>query len=143
MSFSQSSNNKPTDYFPGYIFATADTSGDLLSATGSSTGITDGASYMLIPVAAAAGGDPLTPLTDDGGLTSAEAHHESGNGNKVIYSLIKAAYKQLQDEETAMRPQNLTLVENQIQGLSVGSYSQIITMKAIFDISASDILDES
>ena len=134
MSFSQSSNNIPTDYFPGYLWVEADGSGDI-------TGAVADTDYILIPVT---GTHALAAtLTDDGGLTKAEAHHDTGNGNKVVYGLIKAAYKQLQDEETAMRPQNLTLVENQIQGLSVGSYSQIITMKAIFDISASDILDES
>ena len=98
---------------------------------------------MLIPVAAAAGGDPLTPLTDDGGLTSAEAHITTGNGNKVVYGLIKSAYAQLQAESSAARPESLTLTESSISGLSEGSYSQTITMKAIFDISASDILDES
>ena len=140
MSFSASANNKPTDYFPGYIFATADGSGDILA---SATGVAAAATYMLIPVVAAAGGDPQTPLTDDGGLTSAEAHHDTGNGNKVVYGLIKSAYSQLQDESSAARPESLTLTESSISGLSEGSYSQTITMKAIFDISASDILDES
>lgn len=123
MAFSSSANPLPTDYFTGYLHLTA--SGTSIS------GVASGEEYILIPR------DEVT------GLTAGEAHLTTGNGSKVLYGLIKAAYTQLQAEAASARPESLTLTEGSISGATATTYRQSITMQALFDISASDIADES
>jgi hypothetical protein len=131
MAFSSTTStetNLPTDYFTGYLYLTSEASGNEITVGSSIVNSTD---YVLIPRA---------QIT---GLIAAEAATATGNGNKLIYGLVKAAYTALQAESAASRPETLTLTEGSVSGATATTYRQSITMQALFDISASDIADES
>jgi hypothetical protein len=130
MSFSSTADPLPTDYFPGFLQLASNGSGAIAAAANSTE-------YILIPI----GTD--TDLTDVGGCTVAEAHITSGNGSKVLYAILKAAYARVQAESAANRPESLTISESSISGASASTYRQSLTVQTLFGSVSADIVAES
>jgi hypothetical protein len=131
MAFSSTSNPLPSEYFgSGYVF-------DEASGTDTLSGLVSGVNYICIPIDGAVDTFKVNTLTELEAAADA-----AGNGSKVLYGIIKAAYDQLQLATEANRPDSLAITEGRINGATATTYKQQITIDLLFDLGDADLSDE-